>query len=264
MTVSNAPGVCGANVNFSVTAGTCTVTSSPASGSFFPVGTTTVTSTARAANGTTSTCSFTVTVNDTEAPKITNVSANPNTLWPPNHKMRDVMVNYNVSENCAGPVNCQLTVSSNEPVNGIGDGNTAPDWIVLDAHRVQLRSERAGPLNGRVYTITIGCTDPRNNASVAMTTVTVPHDQGNKKYSDLKINVSPNPSRASFGVNINSDDAATKISVTITDLQGRTLETRNNINAKQTITIGSTLRPGTYIIKAQQGESVSEIQVLKQ
>src|SRR5215210_955254 len=88
-------------------------------------------------------------INDTEAPKITNFSATPNTLWPPNHKWRDIMVNYLVSDNCPGTT-CQLTVTSNEPVNDIGDGNTAPDWIVLDDHRVQLRAERAGPLNGRV------------------------------------------------------------------------------------------------------------------
>jgi hypothetical protein len=46
-------------------------TSVPASGSFFPVGTTTVVSTATDGSGNTSTCSFTITVNDTQAPTIT-------------------------------------------------------------------------------------------------------------------------------------------------------------------------------------------------
>ncbi len=51
----------------------------PACGSFFPVGTTTVTSTATDGAGNTATCSFTVRVNDTQAPVITcpaNITSN--------------------------------------------------------------------------------------------------------------------------------------------------------------------------------------------
>ena len=75
--VSNAPNQCGAGVNYSppATTGNCgTVTCSPASGSFFPKGPTTVNCTTTAGPG----CSFTVTVNDTQPPQITcpaNVTA---------------------------------------------------------------------------------------------------------------------------------------------------------------------------------------------
>ncbi len=69
ITVNNTPGQCGAIVNFAPTstAGCGTVTATPASGSFFPKGTTTVTVTTSAG----ATCTFTVTVNDTQAPVIT-------------------------------------------------------------------------------------------------------------------------------------------------------------------------------------------------
>jgi hypothetical protein len=71
VTQSNDPGQCGAIVNYPAPtpggSGCGTITCSPASGSLFPVGTTTVTCTATAGP----TCSFTVTVNDTEAPAIT-------------------------------------------------------------------------------------------------------------------------------------------------------------------------------------------------
>ena len=70
MTVSNDPNQCGAVVNYPAptTTGTCgTVTCLPASGSFFPKGTTTVTCTATAGPS----CTFTVTVNDTQPPTIT-------------------------------------------------------------------------------------------------------------------------------------------------------------------------------------------------
>lgn len=78
ITVSNDAGVCGADVAFTVSGtdncGTPTVMSDIASGSTFPVGTTTVTLTADDGNGNTTTDTFTVTVNDTEFPVVTCLS----------------------------------------------------------------------------------------------------------------------------------------------------------------------------------------------
>jgi len=108
-------------------------------------------------------------------PVITGASATPSVLWPPNHKMRDVTVNYGTTNNC-GSAQCVLTVTSNEPVNGGGDGNTAPDWEIVDEHHVRLRAERSGSGSGRIYTITITCTDSAGNSSTQTVTVTVPHN----------------------------------------------------------------------------------------
>ena len=75
ITVSNTVGQCSANVSFAATAtdncGTATLSYSPASGSLFSVGTTTVTATANDGHGNTASCTFTVTVNDTQAPVVT-------------------------------------------------------------------------------------------------------------------------------------------------------------------------------------------------
>src|SRR5260221_14708673 len=74
LTVNAAPGVCTSNVTFNVITGdNCSVTnvtSTPASGSAFAVGVTTVTSTAKDSSGNASTCSFTVTVVDNQVPQI--------------------------------------------------------------------------------------------------------------------------------------------------------------------------------------------------
>jgi hypothetical protein len=95
--------------------------------------------------------------------------------------MVNVTVSYDVTDNCAlPPDSCTLSVTSNEPVNGKGDGDTAPDWIVLDDHHVLLRAERAGNGNGRIYTITITCTDSGGNSSTEEVEVTVPHDRGRR------------------------------------------------------------------------------------
>src|SRR4029450_7344172 len=97
----------------------------------------------------------------TTPPIIKNVIANPNSLWPPNHKLRNIAINYNVKDNCDALqlITCDLSVSSDEPVDGGGDGNPAPDWNILGTHEVLLRSERAGNGDGRIYTNTITCTD---------------------------------------------------------------------------------------------------------
>lgn len=110
-------------------------------------------------------------------PTISGVSVDKPTLWPPNHEMVDVAISYGATDPCSAPA-CTLSVTSNEPVNGTGDGNTSPDWVVVDAHHVQLRAERSGNLTGRVYTITITCKDSVGNTASSSATVTVAHDQG--------------------------------------------------------------------------------------
>ncbi len=156
-----------------------TANGADASGSY-PVGETVVTFTARDASGNESPCQTTVRVMDTTPPVITGPSSSPPVLWPPNHTMRDVTVGYTATDICS-PTNCTLAVTSNEPDNGTGDGDTTPDWIVADDHHVQLRTERAGTGNGRTYTTSIMCADTTGNASGASTTVLVKHDMSSPK-----------------------------------------------------------------------------------
>jgi hypothetical protein len=82
ITATTPIGSCTAVVNYTVTATdncpgvTTALVSGPASGSAFPLGTTTVTWRATDASGNTSTCSFTVTVNDGQIPVISVQQAN--------------------------------------------------------------------------------------------------------------------------------------------------------------------------------------------
>jgi len=108
-------------------------------------------------------------------PAVGTVSVDRPLLWPPNHKMVDVTVGYDVTDNCDPTPACALSVTSSEPVNGPGDGNTSPDWVVVDAHSVQLRAERSGGGSGRLYRIAIACTDSAGHVGTASTTVSVPH-----------------------------------------------------------------------------------------
>lgn len=110
------------------------------------------------------------------APVIGGASASPNELSPPNHKMVPIAVSYNVTGTGTCPSTCTLSVASNEPINGLGDGNTSPDWQVVNANLVNLRAERSGIGSDRVYTITITCTSAAG-PSTKTVTVTVPHNQ---------------------------------------------------------------------------------------
>ena len=124
-----------------------------------------------------------VVVEDTTPPMINSISANPDFLWPPNHKMIEVTVEVEAEDICDPEPFCWiLGVSSNEPINGPGDGNTEPDWEYTDDPLVVLlRAERAGGDNGRVYTIHVVCEDASGNIAMADVEVTVPHDRGKGK-----------------------------------------------------------------------------------
>ena len=101
------------------------------------------------------------------APVITGATASPDVLWPPNHKFVDVTIDYTETSNCSST--CTLSVTSNEPGPN--------EWIIVDEHHVQLLAERNGSGSGRVYTITITCTNEGGNTTQDVT-VLVPHDQG--------------------------------------------------------------------------------------
>ena len=128
---------------------------------------------------------ITVVVIDTTAPVLAPLTDNT-ILWPPNHKMVDVTIWANASDNSGGPVTLFATVVSNESVEGLGDGDESPDWSVplIDQENgvitLQLRAERSGSGDGRVYSINITATDESGISSYAIVETIVPHDKAKK------------------------------------------------------------------------------------
>lgn len=127
----------------------------------------------------------TVTVVDTTPPTIT-LSAYAPSMWPPNHKYQTFQLTQFVtgaSDSCDTPLGVDSVViekvTSDETENGNGDGNTANDIVIAaDCKSVQLRSERDGGGNGRVYTITFLVRDASGNTTRATATVVVAHNPG--------------------------------------------------------------------------------------
>jgi endo-1,4-beta-xylanase len=123
-----------------------------------------------------------VQVADTTAPHLT---VGPGaSLSPPDHAYRTFTVANLISaaaDACDGTVgvgSVAITqVTSDEPDNGNGDGNTVNDIVIAaDCHSVQLRAERAGPLNGRVYVVTLRVKDASGNSTTRTVKVIVPKD----------------------------------------------------------------------------------------
>ena len=110
-------------------------------------------------------------------PTINSQSVSPDVLWPPNHKMADVTVTQSVSNSCSQLVSCHIeSITSSEPANGMGDGDTAPDWEITGNLTARLRAERSGDGDGRAYTIVTACTNSAGTARRA-SIVTVPHNR---------------------------------------------------------------------------------------
>ena len=131
------------------------------------------------------TSDISVVVIDTTAPTLAPV-ADRTILWPPNHQMADVTIWANASDNGGGTLILSAVITSNEPEEGLGDGDEAPDWTlpVIDQNTgvitMQLRAERSGSGDGRVYTVTITAVDESGNSSQTTLEIIVPHDKPKK------------------------------------------------------------------------------------
>jgi len=127
-----------------------------------------------------------ITVSD-DTPPVLQVTPNPAQLWPPNHKLRNVSVAVTVSDQCDSAEDIDVilyAISSSEPDNGRGDGNTTGDiqnaQVGTDDRAFDLRAERSGGGSGRIYMATYRATDLSGNFTDGVATIEVPHDQGKK------------------------------------------------------------------------------------
>jgi uncharacterized repeat protein (TIGR01451 family) len=111
------------------------------------------------------------------APDCRQARPSIDTLWPPNHKQTAVSI-LGVTDADGDPVSVTVDcIMQDEPVEGLGDGDTAPDAGGAGTPTVYLRAERAGKGNGRVYTIFFTARDGRGGSSSSFVKVCVPHDQ---------------------------------------------------------------------------------------
>ncbi|WP_417858570.1 HYR domain-containing protein, partial [Xanthomarina gelatinilytica] len=168
ITVSNDAGQCDAVVTWTAPTGAdncagAVVTSSHNPGDTFPIGTTTVTYTITDAAGLTNSCSFDVTVNDTENPTITC----PGDITISNDAGQcDAVVTWTAptgADNCAGAV----VTSSHNPGDTFPIGTTTVTYTITDA---------AGLTNSCSFDVTVNDTEAPTITCPA--DITVSNDAG--------------------------------------------------------------------------------------
>lgn len=97
-------------------------------------------------------------------------------LWPPNHTMVPVTIMGIADPNDQAITITFTAVTQDEPVNGLGDGDTSPDAAV-SGNQILLRAERAGTGNGRVYVVHFTATDDQGGSCSGSVKVSVPHSK---------------------------------------------------------------------------------------
>nr|WP_294988984.1 LamG-like jellyroll fold domain-containing protein [uncultured Sediminibacterium sp.] len=173
ITANSLANQCGANVSYpaaTVTAGPAnpTITYSHPSGSFFPIGTTTVTATVTDACGNTASCSFTVTVTDNVNPVI---AAPANLIVPAGANCTATGISLGTpvtSDNCS-----VASVTNNAPtVFPIGTTNVV--WTVTDASGNIATATQAVTVKDQTAPVPNVATLPDINGECSVTVTTIP------------------------------------------------------------------------------------------
>jgi hypothetical protein len=143
---------------------------------------------------------------DTLPPAFKRLTPSTTTLWPPNHRMVSISIDAEAVDLIdPSPHTRIVSVASNEPVDGVDDGHTAPDWEITGALTVNLRAERSGSGSGRlraggaaashtearvsveraeagrVYTIVVEAEDASGNTTRERVAVSVPRDGSRRR-----------------------------------------------------------------------------------
>ncbi len=127
-------------------------------------------------NGGTSTAAVTITVRNVNSPPVCSTAvASPVTLWPPDKTFYPVSV-FGVTDPDGDAVTITITrIRQDEPV---GTGGNSPDGRVVGVNLAEIRSERDGGGDGRVYHVFFTATDGRGGSCSGEVKVgVVPHDQ---------------------------------------------------------------------------------------
>lgn len=103
---------------------------------------------------------------------ICDVTSNVTALWPPNHKMVSISLVGGSDPDGDELITTVTGVEQDESTNELGDGDKSPDATL---EPLQVRSERSGTGDGRVYVISYTLDDGNGGSCEGSVTIGVPH-----------------------------------------------------------------------------------------
>ena len=123
----------------------------------------------------------TVTTSLNHNPVCSAMTLTGGSMWPPDHRMVRFTAGGATDQDGNTLTTTITHVTQDEPLNGLGDGDTGPTdatQVAGHADQVDLRAERSGKGDGRVYAVSVSVSDGNGGScSTTLTTATVPHDQ---------------------------------------------------------------------------------------
>ncbi len=255
------------------------------------LGTTIVTWTVTDGSGNTAMCTQTVTVTDNVNPTITcpaNITVNPTSL-------SGAVVTYTAP---VGTDNCSATTVRTSPAN-TASGSTFPIGTTTVSYRVTDGSGNSAscsftvtvrdpycdnnPNNKKVYVCHNGHTicisvnalpahlahgDQLGQCSWYTTSRMITMDEAEKelpavKEDAFKVNVSPNPSNSDFKIQVTGGSGTEPIVIRILNANGVLQSTTTNITKSSAVSVGSSLRAGTYFAEVIQGKNRLVVKLIK-
>jgi len=112
---------------------------------------------------------------------VTTSSSSPsniNKAGSPSHKIVEITLG-GVTDPDGDPTTLTVDgITQDEPTNGLGDGDQSPDGFGVGTDTPQVRAERAGIGDGRVYEISFTADDGNGGSCSGSVSVAVPHDKG--------------------------------------------------------------------------------------
>ena len=110
-------------------------------------------------------------------PNCANATPSLDELWPPNHKFVPITI-AGVTDRDGDPVTITIdSIFQDEPLEGLGDGTFSPDGYGIGTDTANLRAERSGTGDGRVYHVTFTATDGQGGECTETVSVWVPHSK---------------------------------------------------------------------------------------
>ena len=103
---------------------------------------------------------------------VCDATSSVTTLWSPNHKMVSISLVGGSDPDGDSLTTTVTGVTQDEPTNGLGDGDKSPDATLSP---LQVRSERSGTGDGRVYVISYTLDDGNGGSCDGSVTIGVPH-----------------------------------------------------------------------------------------